>query len=312
MSNNYDLVIVGAGPAGLSAGLYGARLGLRTLIIGETLGGMAAEAALVENYPGIERSSGMEIAERMRRQCESAGAEILLAEKVERLDLTGKRKKAMTHSVIFESDALVLATGCTHKDLGVPGEEEFRGRGVSYCAVCDGVFFKGKRVLVVGGGNTAAMEALYLGQIAGKVFMVHRRSELRADSVLKGRVRDSAVEVLWNRQVKEIQGDNLVNRVVLLDTEKGDEISLEVDGVFIAVGEVPKTAYAKKAGVVTIDAGFIEVNRKQETNIDGVYAAGDMTGGVKQIGVATGEGITAAINAYLYITGGWYGRGKGK
>jgi len=310
MTKDYDLVIVGVGPAGLSAGIYGGRFGLRTLVVGETLGGMASEASVVENYPGIESASGMEIAEKMAKQCESSGAEILLGEKVETLDLKGERKKATTFDKTFEADAMIIATGSYHRKLGVPGEEEFRGRGVSYCAVCDGAFFKGRKVAVVGGGDTAATEALYLTELAGKVFLIHRRSELRAETARKQRIAESGVEFLWNKVVKEVHGDNVVKGVTLRDTVSGDESELEIDGLFIAIGEAPQSEFAKDAGVAVDEAGYIIVNRDQETSIKGVYAAGDVTGGVRQIGAAVGGGITAAINAYLYITGGWYGKKK--
>jgi thioredoxin reductase (NADPH) len=312
MSNDRDLVIVGAGPAGLAAALYGSRLGLRTLAIAETLGGMAGEASWVENYPGVDGESGIDLVERMRKQCESAGAELLLGERVEGLDLAGTRKCAIVQSGSFESDAVILASGCSHRRLGIPGEEEFSGRGVSYCAVCDGVFFKGKRVLVVGGGNTAAMEALFLEDIAGEVFMAHRKSDLRADAVLKRRVLDGSVQVLWRKEVEEISGDGVVTHAILRDTATDDVARLEVDGIFVAVGKDPVTGFAKEAGIATADGGFIDVNRKQETNIRGVYAAGDVTGGIHQIGVAVGEGITAAMNAYLYVRGGWYGSRNGR
>jgi len=310
MSRECDLTVVGAGPAGLAAGLYGARLGLRTVLIGEVVGGLAAEAWLVENYPGVEPIRGPDLVDRMQRQAESAGLKMLAPETVERLDLEGDRKGAMTASEELWSHAIVIATGCSHRSLGVPGEEKFRGRGVSYCAVCDGVFFKGGRVLVVGGGNTAAMEALYLKQIAGKVFMAHRRSDLRADAALKQRVLDGGIEMLWNKQVVEIQGENQVSRVVLRDAQGRGDVCIDVDGVFIAVGESPQSGLAGGAGVTLDHEGFIVVNRKQETNLPGVYAAGDVTGGVHQIGVAAGQGITAAVNSYLYITGGWYGKGR--
>ncbi len=310
MAEGHDLIVVGTGPAGLTAGLYGSRLGLRTVVVGETLGGMAGEAWLVENYPGVESLRGMELAERMLKQAQAAGAEFRLPERVERLDLVGERKRAVGGSFALESDALIIATGCCHRTLGVPGEAEYRGRGVSYCAVCDGVFFKGRKVLVVGGGNTAAMEALYLKEVAAGVTIVHRRNDMRADAALKARVLGSGIEVLWNKQVIEIQGEKLVKGVVLRDTVSCGDTYLPVDGVFIAIGESPQSQIAKDAGVATTEEGFIQVDRMQRTNIDGVYAAGDVTGAVHQIGVAVGEAITAAISAYLHVTGGWYGSGK--
>ena len=310
MPESYDLVIVGAGPAGLTAALYGSRMGIKTLMIGETMGGMVSETTVIENYPGFERIEGAELIDRMQKQAQAMGAELLVPESVEEIDVAGPKKRINTFSEEFESDALILATGCHHRKLGVPGEEEYRGRGVSYCAVCDGAFFRGKTVVVVGGGNTAAMETLYLREVVGKVYLVHRRDDLRAEKVLKDRLLRSGVEVIWNSQVVEIKGNGAVSRVVLSNTKTGQLSELDVHGVFVAVGEVPNSQLAKDAGIETDEEGYIVVNRKQETNIPGVYAAGDVTGGARQIGVAVGEGITAAINAYLYVTGGWYGKKK--
>ncbi len=310
MHNDFDLIAVGAGPAGLSVGIYGGRFGISTLVIGETLGGLAAEAVLVENYPGVESCRGMALVEKIRDQCDSAGAEILLGERVDSISVDSRPFRVNTAEAEYRAGALVLATGCRHRELGVPGEKEFYGRGVSYCAVCDGMFFKGRRVVVIGGGNSAAMEALYLKEIAGKVFMVHRRKSLRADRIMKRRVENSRVELLWQRRVKKIVGEDRVEGVVLEDVETGEVEDLDVDGVFISVGETPSTGYAVKGGIETDDTGFVKVDRDQQTNVPGVYAAGDVTGGVRQIGVAVGEGITAATNAYLQVSGGYYGERK--
>jgi len=288
MHNDFDLIAVGAGPAGLSVGIYGGRFGISTLVIGETLGGLAAEAVLVENYPGVESCRGMALVEKIRDQCDSAGAEILLGERVDSISVDSRPFRVNT----------------------AEAEKEFYGRGVSYCAVCDGMFFKGRRVVVIGGGNSAAMEALYLKEIAGKVFMVHRRKSLRADRIMKRRVENSRVELLWQRRVKKIVGEDRVEGVVLEDVETGEVEDLDVDGVFISVGETPSTGYAVKGGIETDDTGFVKVDRDQQTNVPGVYAAGDVTGGVRQIGVAVGEGITAATNAYLQVSGGYYGERK--
>ncbi len=307
MSERYDLIAVGAGPAALSVGLYGSRFGIRTLVLGETLGGLASEAVLVENYPGVQGRPGSEIVEVMKQQCEKAGADIILSERVNSINIEERTLKLQTGRETYEADAVVLATGCCHRKLGVPGEKELYGKGVSYCAVCDGMFFRGKRVAVIGGGNAAAMEALFLTEIADKVFMIHRRDSLRADGVMKKRVEESGIDVLWSRRLIEIEGDKKVDHLVLEDARSGENETLDVDGCFISIGESPETDFAGKAGIELDEKCFIVVNSKQETNIPGVYAAGDVTGGVCQIGVAVGEGISAATNAYLYITGGWYG-----
>ncbi len=308
MTERYDLTIVGAGPAGLSASIYGARMGLKTLVLGEVLGGMAAENALIENYPGFAQISGFELSMKMREQADRYGAVIRYPERVEALSLEGIEKEVKTGQMSFSSKAVIVATGCTHRKLGVPGEEKFRGRGVSYCAACDGPLFKGKRVMVVGGGNSAVTETLYLTGVAGKVYLVHRRDDFRADAVLKKRVLESDVEILWKSQVRSIEGDDVVRHVRVLDGETGRERIVDVDAVFASVGEVPQSELVAKAGVETDSEGYIHVNRRQETSIEGVYAAGDVAGGVRQIGTAVGEGITAAVNAYLYIVGGWYGK----
>ena len=305
-----DLVVVGAGPGGLAAGLYGARLGIDTMLIGESLGGMAAEAWLVENYPGFESIKGIDLVEKMRKQAEGAGLKMRFPERVDSLELDGEEITVRLHDEELRTTAVVIATGCCHRILGAPGEEEFRGRGVSYCAVCDGVFFRGKDVAVIGGGNSAAMEALYLRDLARKVYLVHRRGSLRADATMRRQLDAAGVEFVWHKTVKEIKGENLVESLLLRDTRTGEESSLAVSGTFIAVGESPQSQLAKGIGAGLTSEGFIDVNRRQETSVKGVYAAGDVTGGVHQIGVAVGEGITAGIQAYLYVTGGWYGESR--
>jgi thioredoxin reductase (NADPH) len=307
MNHDHDLLVIGAGPAGFAAGLYGSRMGLRTVLIGEVSGGMMSEAWIVENYPGVDSIRGIDLAEKMQNHAGSMGLELIIPERVSKIDSTECGFTAITESGTHNATAVVLATGCCHRTLDVAGEEEFKGKGVSYCAVCDGVFFKGRKVAVIGGGNTAAMEALYLNETAGKVFLVHRRDDLRADAKLKSEVLEGGIDTVWSKRVKEIRGDGLVKELLLEDVSDGSETVLEVDGVFIAVGESPQSQLGKDLGIETDETGFIKVDREQKTNIEGIYAAGDVTGGVHQIGVAVGEGISAAVNAYLYITGGWYG-----
>ena len=306
MAEHYNVIIVGAGPAGLSAAIYTARMGLKTLVIGETLG-MAAEASIIENYPGFIQISGLELVEKMREQAENCGAVLHIPETALKLELKEKNKKVETDGGTYTCEAVIIATGCTHKKLNIPGEEEFKGKGVSYCATCDGPLFRNRKVLVVGGGNAAAMAALYLNDLASKVFLVHRRSDLRAEEVLKKRVLNSSIQVLWNSEIKKINGNKKVESVTILNNKTGEEKLVEVDAVFIYVGEQPRNELVKDAGVTLDKEGFIVVNRKQETNLEGVYASGDVTGGVRQIGTAVGEGIVAAVNVYLYLKGGWYG-----
>jgi thioredoxin reductase (NADPH) len=307
----WDLVIVGAGPAGLSSGIYGARSGLKTMIIEEKMaGGTTSDAPSVENYPGFAQISGGELAEKMTIHCKKMGVTIRELESVSSLNLQGEEKTVITHKAEHRAKALIISTGSHYREIGVPGEREFRGKGVSYCAVCDGPFFKDKRVLVVGGGNSAATAILYLSGIVGEVVVVHRRHAFRAEEAL---VRDiegrKNVQVLWNTEVREILGERLVNKAVLFDNKKGDTRELAVDGVFVQVGEAPNSQIAREAGVEVDEHGYIKTDIFQRTNIAGVYAAGDVTNHpVKQVGTAVGQGITAALEAYAYIRQPYYRR----
>lgn len=307
-----EVVIVGGGPAGLSAALYAARLGLDVVLFeAKVVGGQAAEAAVIENYLGFESIRGMELVERMRRQVERYGCEIREMEAVKRITREGERFMVVTGQGEYFAKAVIIATGRERRKLGVPGEEEFKGRGVSYCATCDAPLYRGKRVLVVGGGNTAASEALYLSESAREVHLVHRRNDLRAEKAIKDKLMERGVIFHWNSVVKRIEGDRLVRRVVIENLKSGKESVLEVDGVFIAVGEVPSSALAAELGAKLDEEGYVVVDRSQMTSVRGVFAAGDVTGGVMQIVTAVGEGATAAVNAYLYIRKGWYGEGQG-
>jgi thioredoxin reductase (NADPH) len=305
---DWELVIIGAGAAGLTAGLYGARSGLKTLIVEEKMaGGTTADAPVIENYPGFISINGQELVKKMVEQCERFGAEIRQLEKVEKLELDGG-KKVVTNRGVYEASAVIIATGTHHRKLGVPGEEKFSGRGVSYCVVCDAPFFKDKRVLVVGGGNSAAITALYLSEIASTVKLAHRRGQLRAEEALTRELeKKENVEILWNTEVKEIRGDTLVKEAVLYNNKTDETWNLEVDGIFIQVGEAPNSEFAEKAGIRVDEAGYIVVDTRQRTNKEGVYAAGDVTNRpVKQIGTAVGEGIIAATDAYGYIRRPYY------
>ncbi|MEM3420806.1 MAG: thioredoxin-disulfide reductase [Candidatus Hadarchaeum sp.] len=299
----WELVIIGAGPAGLTAGLYGVRSGLKTLVIEEKIpGGTAAESPLIENYPGFPSISGQELMARMTEHCQKFGVPIKQFEKVIALDLAGEKKRIKTESGEYEAKAVVVASGCSLRELGVPGESEFRGKGVSYCPLCDGAFFRGKNVLVVGGGNSAAVSALYLSNIAANVKLAHRRDRLRAEEAYVRDLLNKNVEILWNTEVKEIKGDTSVRSVVLFNNKTGETSELKIDGVFIQVGEIPNSQIAKEAGVKVDEHGYIIVDSRQRTNIPGVYAAGDVTAApVKQVGVAVGQAIIATIDAFGYI-----------
>src|SRR5512136_334410 len=255
----WDLVIVGAGPAGLSSGIYGARSGLKTMIIEEKMaGGTTSDAPSVENYPGFAQISGGELAEKMTNHCRKMGVTLRELESVSSLNLQGEEKIVITHKAEHSAKALVISTGSHYREIGVPGEKEFRGKGVSYCAVCDGPFFKEKRVLVIGGGNSAATAILYLSGIVGEVIVVHRRDAFRAENAL---VRDiegrENVKVMWNTEVCEILGEKLVNKVILSNNRGGGTMELAVEGVFVQVGEAPNSQIAKEAGVEVDQHGYI-------------------------------------------------------
>ena len=299
----WDSIIVGAGPAGLTAGIYGARSGLRTLILEEKVaGGVAAESPLIENYPGFPSVSGRELADKMLEHCRKFGVEIHEMEGVVELELGGKPKIARTGKTSYEAPAVIIASGCHHAELGVPGEKEFLGRGVSYCAVCDGHLFRRKKVLVIGGGNSAAESALYLSDLASGVRLVHRKDRLRAEDAIVEDLREKKIDLVLNTELKRITGDTNVERAVLFNNATGRTEEVGVDGVFILVGEVPNSEIAKRAGVKTDGFGYILTDERQRTNLEGVYAAGDVTAcPVKQVGTAVGQAIVAAIDAYGYV-----------
>lgn len=308
---NWDLIIIGAGVAGLTAGIYGVRSGLKTLIIEEKMaGGTTADAPIIENYPGFERVSGMELVQKMVAQCRGSGVVIHEFEKVVSLGLKDDDKIVKTGKGIYGAKAVIIASGTSYRELGVPGEAEFKGRGVSYCGICDGPLFKGKRVLVVGGGNSAVITALYLAELVSEVKIAHRRNVFRAEEALvKALMEKSNVEVLWNIELKEIKGEKLVNKAVLFDMKTGEMRELPIDGVFVQIGESPNSQIAKEAGVEVDEHGYIKIDIRQRTNISGVYAAGDVTNHpVKQVGTAVGQGIAAALEAYGYIRRPYYYR----
>jgi thioredoxin reductase (NADPH) len=306
---SWDLIIIGAGTAGLAGGIYGARSGLKTLVLEEKMaGGTTVDAPLVENFPGFQSISGVELAQKMAVHCRSTGVIIREFEKVLSLDLKGEKKIVKTNKTTYEAKAVIIASGSHYSEIGVPGEKEFLGKGVSYCGICDGPLFKGKRVLVVGGGNSALITALYIAGLASEVKVAHRRDAFRAEEALVKALKEKAnVEILWNTEVKEIKGEKLVNKVTIFNSNTGETKELFVDGVFVQVGETPNSQIAKEAGVEVNEDGYIIVDLRQQTNITGVYAAGDVTNHpVKQVGTAVGQGITAALEAYGYIRRPYY------
>ncbi|MEM2109611.1 MAG: thioredoxin-disulfide reductase [Candidatus Odinarchaeota archaeon] len=298
----YDLCIIGGGPAGMTAAIYAARSGLSTILIeAMALGGAMATAPVIENYPGWESISGLELAQIMRKQVIKAGAEIREMEKVVKVNLQGDVKTISTDMGEYTCSSVIIATGGERKRLGAKGENEFYGKGVSYCAVCDGALYKDRNVIVVGGGNCAVSAALYLKNIARNVTLIHRRDELRCENILRNRLLDCGVKLIWNSVVREVKGDKTVKTIVVENVKNRSLFELPVDGLFIEIGIVPNSSLFAYAGVKVDEAGYIIVDKDMKTNIPGVFAAGDVTGGVEQISVAVGKGSTAYNSAYEYI-----------
>ena len=297
----FDVTIIGAGPAGLTAAIYAARYGLKTVFF-ETVDptSQLALTPTIENYPGFE-GPGYKLLEKMKEQALKFGA-LHKLENVEKVVRNGNSFSVITDSGTYTTKAVIIATGGKHAELGVPGEREFVGRGVSYCATCDGNFFRGKKVLVVGGGNTAVTEAIYLKEIGCDVTLIHRRDELRAEKALQEELFKREIPVIWNSVVVRIEGDGRVQRVIVKNRVTGEESTLEVDGVFIAVGIKPATNIVEELGVARDENGYIIVDSKQATNVEGVFAAGDCCNKpLKQAVTAAGDGALAANSAFEYI-----------
>lgn len=304
----YDLLIVGAGAAGLSAALYGARYKLRTLVIGEVIGGKGMEAHLVENYPGFLSISGPELMKRFREQAEEFGAKITRGKVVEVRKGRGRFVVRTIDDESFESKAIILAMGSERRRLNVPGEERFLGKGVSYCATCDGPLFRGKRVAIIGGSDAAAKSALLLSEYAKEVYIIYRREKLRAEPMLTEKVLSiPKVKVIYNKVPVEVKGREKVEALVLRPFKgKGKEEEFRVDGVFVEIGDVPSTSIAGELGVELDEDGYVRVNPKtMETSVKGVYAAGDITSvpKFKQFITAAFQGALAAYSAYLFLRG---------
>lgn len=299
----YDLIIIGAGPAGLTAGIYAGRAGLNTLILDKAqCGGTANTAPLVENYPGIDKIPGMDLMKSVSQQAKQY-CEIMEFVNIDKVEKSiGNTYNIETNKGNFSCQFLILATGTTHQTLDVPGVDKFSGRGVSYCAVCDGNFFVDREVLVIGGGNSAATEALYLKRIGVKCSIVHRRDTLRCDIKLQEDIAKNNIPVYWNCELKEVKGDMLVEEAVIFNKKTGTENSIKVSGIFIAIGNIPNNQLALDLGVECDEFGYIVTDKNMKTSGDGIYAVGDVTGGVKQIVVAAGQGAVASEKIqYLLI-----------
>jgi thioredoxin reductase (NADPH) len=298
--DQYDMVIIGGGPAGLTAAIYASRGGLDTLVIEKSSeGGQIAATEKVENYPGFISIDGLELAEKFSDHARHFGATISNRGVRNLTFCCDKKTIVMDDSSEIEAKIIVFATGATHRKLGVPGEKEYEGKGVSYCAICDGAFFRDKHVAVIGGGNSAIDEGLYLTQTASKVTVVHRRDKLRADKILQERAfNNPKMEFVWNSVVEEIQGDAFVNNLVLKNGKDGTQSDFPVDGVFIYIGLVPNSALLKNLLQTTHD-GFIKVNPVTfETSLPGVFAVGDVIDKeLRQIINAAADGASAASSA---------------
>lgn len=304
----YDIVAIGGGPAGLTVGLYGGRMGLSTLILEKQLaGGAMAISPLIENYPGVEPVKGTVLTERFKEHALRFGAELKELTEVVSIDPKEKIIKTNTDED-YKAKTIVFTTGSRNRKLGIPGEEKYTGRGVSWCATCDGAFFRGKKVVVVGGSNSAAIEALHLIEIVGELNIVHRRNSMRAEQAYIDQINSKDIGFHWDSVVKEIIGDgNRVTGIKIVNVKTEEEQEIPVDGVFISIGYDPNNELAAAAGIELTQDGYIRVDRKMQTNINGIYAAGDITGGQKQLTTSTGQATEATMNAFLYIQGGsWY------
>ncbi len=299
----YDTVIIGGGPAGYTAALYAARAGLGTLVLEKyAAGGQMTETVLIENYPGHpEGVDGFTLGEKMKAGAERFGAESLSTE-VLSVSLREKLKRITTDRGDFFAKTVIVATGAHHRPLGVSGEKELVGRGLAYCATCDGMFYRGKTVAVVGGGNSAVADALYLSRICKKVYLIHRRDTLRASAVYKKPLSETEnVEILWNATVKELLSDGRLTGVRLLKEGKEEELSL--DGLFVSVGRAPETEMLRDQ--LDLDEnGYVLASENTKTSLDGVFAAGDVRKKpLRQIVTATADGATAAMAAEEYLLG---------
>ncbi|WP_297898388.1 thioredoxin-disulfide reductase [Methanobrevibacter sp.] len=294
----YDIVIIGAGPGGLTAGLYAGRQGTKTLLLDKGLtGGSGLMVPSMENYPGFDLIAGMSLIAKMKKQTER-NATIYEMEGVESINKTTDGLIIKTSNNKYCAKSVILATGTTHRKLGVSGEEEFKGLGVSYCATCDGLLYKDKDILMIGGGNSALQEAIFLHNVGCNVTVVHRRDEFRAEKYLQDKLDEKQIPVIWDSKVEEIKGNQMVESVVLSNTKDGSKEELKVQGIFVAIGDIPSSDLAKELGVNVNKYNQIIVDKTQRTNVDNVYAIGDVTGGVKQWVVACGEGAIAATYAY--------------
>ena len=299
----YDVAVIGAGPAGLTAALYAARARLSTVVVEKMFpGGQAALTDIIENYPGFtEGISGIQLADAMKRQAERFGAEFTNGD-VERIEKNDDLFTVFLKGESIKAKTVILAAGAQPRKLGVKCEKEFTGRGISYCATCDGAFYKDKPIAVVGGGDTAIQEALYLTRFASEIYVIHRRDQLRATKVLQERAfKNEKIKFVWDSVVKEIKGEGTVDEVVVENVKTGKLDSLRVDGIFIAIGHIPNTDFVKDL-VQLNEQGYVITDAYMATNVPGIFAAGDMRQkDLRQVVTAVSDGAIAAVEAGKYL-----------
>lgn len=301
----YDIIILGAGPAGLSAGIYGARSKKKVLIIEKAIdGGQMAETISIENYPGIDKISGAELGQKMAEQAKSFGAEIV-SDQVESIDIKGDIKKIQGKLGTYEAKSLIIAQGSIPRPLGAKSEEKFKGKGISFCATCDAAFYEDLDVYVVGGGDAAIQEALFITNFAKKVHIIHRRDRLRAAQDIQERAfNNKKIDFIWDTCVDEVKGDKIANELVIRNLKTGEVKSIKSDepfGIFVFIGYLPNTDLYKDI-LDLDDKGYIITDDEMRTKIDGVFAAGDIRKKtIRQVVTAAGDGAIAAMNAQKYV-----------
>jgi len=299
-----DLIIIGGGAAGLSAAIQGAKLGLETMVLErKNVGGKTIDAFVIEDYPGLPQISGAKLISNMKKQALKNGVRIKELEEALKIDTFNYKTRVVSSKDIYFVKAIIIATGGKYKKLGVPGEEEFIGKGVFYSVTSSGLSFKGKNFAVIGCGDIAVLNALTLVNLDANVHLICSEDKLHVIDILKRKVSRSKIKVLWNTNVISISGDSVVRKIILFEKETNKTIELEVDGVFVALGVEPESNIVRQIGVSVDENGYIIVDQKQRTNVPGIFAAGTVTNGILKVAVSIGEGTTAAISAYEYIRG---------
>ena len=297
-----ELIIIGGGPAGLTAAIYAARAKLNMLLLeDQILGGQVRNSYTIENYPGFKTVTGSELADLMQQQAEELGAEIDEFDIVEKVDFSGDKKIIETSNYIYETDTVIISTGATPRKLPIPNEEKFSGKGIHYCAVCDGAMYEGKVIAVVGGGNSALEEALFLTRFAKKVYMIRRYDYFKGEkSTIDEVMNNPKIEVLFNEDLVDVEGKDFVEKAIIKNTKDNSEKELELDAIFGYIGTEPKTALFKE--YLHLSHGYIPTDENMRTNVEGIYAAGDVREKeFRQITTAVSDGTIAALQAEKYV-----------